>query len=221
MTRRGARGRRRHEPDWPLHLARSRRHLGRTLLVLAVGIVLTTFVTALNRGDGDSAPDAAGTAPAPSGTPLAVAVAASGARLALYADGWRVADPPHQPLVRVEHIVDGDTLDVRAAQTVLRVRVYGIDTPERGDPCFREATDRLTALAGTEVRLLPEPTRLQDRSGRELRYLVAADGRLIDAVLTREGFALAWTEDGSLRELLVAEERDARDARRGCLWSAG
>jgi len=221
VTRRGARGRRRYEPDWPLRLTRSRRRLGRTLLVLAVGIVLTTAVTALSRRDRDSASGTASALRTPTATPLATAVAASGARLALYPDGWRVAGADVLPLVEVEHIVDGDTLDVRAAQTVLRVRVYGIDTPERGEPCFREASERLAALAGTTVRLLPEPARPQDRSGRELRYLVAADGRLIDAALAREGLARAWTKDGSLRELLVAEETGARAARRGCLWQSG
>ena len=36
---------------------------------------------------------------------------------------------------RVEHVVDGDTIDVRRGDgTVLRVRVHGIDCPERGKP---------------------------------------------------------------------------------------
>jgi endonuclease YncB( thermonuclease family) len=217
MTSRGAGGRRRYQPDWPVRTPRSRRRLGRLMLVLAIGIVVTTLVTALTRNDSAS-PDPS---PAASATPLATTTSAAGAPLALYADGWRAADPQMLPLVAVEHVIDGDTLDVRAAQTVLRVRAYGIDTPERGEPCYTEATDRLRALAGSQLRLLAEPPRLADRSGRELRYLVAADGRLIDATLIREGLARAWTEDGSLRELLLAEERAARAARRGCLWSGG
>jgi hypothetical protein len=32
------------------------------------------------------------------------------------------------------------------------------------------------------------------------------------------GMALAWTQDGALRDPLVALEAQARDLRRGCLW---
>lgn len=120
--------------------------------------------------------------------------------------------------VAVTNIVDGDTLDVRAAETVLRVRLYGVDTPERGEACYREATDRLRALAGARVLLVPD-ARTQDRYGRELRYVFAADGRSIDAALVSEGLALAWRDDGSRRATLIAAEEAARASRTGCLWS--
>lgn len=120
--------------------------------------------------------------------------------------------------VEVVRIVDGDTLDVRSAQTEIRVRLYGVDTPERGERCFREASDRLAALAGEQVQLLPDE-RLTDRFGRELRYVYAADGTLIDEQLVAEGYGLAWTDDGRLREQIMATEAEARAAGRGCLWS--
>lgn len=119
--------------------------------------------------------------------------------------------------VEVLGVVDGDTLDVRSAQTELRVRLYGVDTPERGDACFEEATDRLAALAGDQVQLLPD-VRLQDGFGRELRYVYASDGTLIDERLVVEGYGLAWTEDGQFRSQIMAAETEARDAGRGCLW---
>ena len=49
------------------------------------------------------------------------------------------------PTVAVTRIVDGDTLDT----TQGRLRLFGVDTPERGERCFREATDRLSGLAGS------------------------------------------------------------------------
>jgi micrococcal nuclease len=100
--------------------------------------------------------------------------------------------------VEVLNIVDGDTLDVRSAQTELRVRLYGVDTPERGEACYEEATARLAALAGDQVQLLPD-ARLTDQFGRELRYVYAADGALIDEQLVAEGFGHAWTDEGALR----------------------
>ncbi len=124
---------------------------------------------------------------------------------------------PGALLVDVVRIVDGDTIDVRAAQTELRVRLYGVDTPERGDRCFAEATDRTRALAGSQVQLLPD-ARLRDRYDRELRYVYTARGESIDAALVREGLALAWREDGSQRDALVSLEGAARAAKTGCLW---
>jgi len=119
--------------------------------------------------------------------------------------------------VDVVRVIDGDTLDVRSAQTELRIRLYGVDTPERGEPCYEDATARLAALAGEQVQLLPD-ARLTDPFGRELRYVYATDGALIDERLVAEGLGHAWTEDGQHRARLMAAEAEARDAGRGCLW---
>lgn len=119
--------------------------------------------------------------------------------------------------VAVERVIDGDTVDVLAAQDPLRVRFFGIDTTERGEACFAEASARTAALVGREVVLVPD-ARLRDRSGRELRYVFGLDGRSIDATLVAEGLARAWRDDGALRDRLVAIEDDARRAKRGCLW---
>lgn len=119
--------------------------------------------------------------------------------------------------VAVTRIIDGDTLEVRSAQTLIKVRLYGINAPEIGQPCADEATRRLAALAGTAVRLVPD-ARLTDQYGRELRYLYTDGGQSIDAALVREGLAHAWREDGSQRDALVALEAQTKAAHRGCLW---
>lgn len=126
---------------------------------------------------------------------------------------------PGAVLADIVKIVDGDTIDVRAAQTELRVRFYGVDTPERGDRCFSEATDRTRALAGTRVQLVSD-ARLQDSFKRELRYVYTATGESIDAALIREGLALAWRKDGTQRAALITLEERARASKTGCLWSA-
>jgi micrococcal nuclease len=133
-------------------------------------------------------------------------------------DGSDTATIPGAVTVQVVQIIDGDTLDVRAAATDLRVRLYGVDTPERGEACYQEATDRLQELAGSSVQLLPD-ARPQDPFGRELRYLYAMDGTFIDEALVAEGFGYAWTDDGSQRDQIVAAEQAAREAHRGCLWA--
>ena len=120
--------------------------------------------------------------------------------------------------VEVSRIIDGDTLDVRAAETTIRLRLYGVNATERGQACYREATERLTTLAGNRVLLLPD-ARQTDQYGRELRYVFTADGQSIDAALVREGLAKAWRDDGSRKAALVALEDAARTSKTGCLWS--
>ena len=137
-----------------------------------------------------------------------------------YPDEWYRDDLESPNLVPVEvlEVIDGDTLDVAAGGTTLRVRAYGFDTPERGERCYYEALDRLEELVGSRMLLLADE-RLEDPGGRQLRYLYTPDGLLIDAVMVAEGYAEAWRADGSLRTMLGAIESDARDAEGGCLWA--
>ena len=46
-------------------------------------------------------------------------------------------------------MIDGDTFDSANG----RIRIFGVDTPERGEPCYDEATQRLRELAGDSVRV--------------------------------------------------------------------
>jgi endonuclease YncB( thermonuclease family) len=116
------------------------------------------------------------------------------------------------PDIPVSRIVDGDTF-VSANATI---RLFGVDTPERGEACFDEATDRLRELAGDSVRVEFGP-RQGDRFGRILYYVYTMEGESIDEMLAREGLALAWLEDGQHRNALLAAESRATEAGVGCL----
>ncbi len=118
---------------------------------------------------------------------------------------------------RVEEVIDGDTLDVTLDGKRARVRYFGVDTPERGSRCFREAEDRNESLVGGRVFLLKD-AREEDRFGRYLRYVFLADGVSVDATLVAEGFGRAWRDDGRYRDEIVAIEAQAQAAGRGCLW---
>ncbi len=91
--------------------------------------------------------------------------------------------------VTVTSVVDGDTVDVSTGETI---RVIGIDTAERGDCGYAEATRNLEALVlGKPVELTAAPAKDdKDKYGRLLRYL-DVDG--IDAGLDQitKGFAVA------------------------------
>lgn len=120
----------------------------------------------------------------------------------------------------VVRIVDGDTLRVMLNGVEEVVRIFGVDTAERGEACFEEAAERTGELAGREVRLLRDD-RNRDRYDRLLRYVYTPEGLSIDAVLIAEGLAYAWTRDGALRDPLVALQAQASTTGSGCLWSDG
>ncbi len=125
----------------------------------------------------------------------------------------------------VTGVVDGDTLEARLDGRVVRVRLIGIDAPEATTTveCFgREATARVRALVppGTVVGLEKDVSET-DRYGRLLRYLWLADGRMLNEVLVREGYAQAATYPPDVRyqDRLLLAQRRAREAGAG-LWSA-
>ena len=122
---------------------------------------------------------------------------------------------------RVERIVDGDTLDVLTpAAVVKRVRLLGVDTPERGECWAREATAELERLApvGTRVTLAGERGQGDvDRYGRLLAYVYSAGVDGPDSVnrgLVVAGAARAYRYRRAVRfdaSFRVAE-REARAA---------
>lgn len=115
--------------------------------------------------------------------------------------------------VPVERIVDGDTFRSEGG----RVRLYGVDTPEVGEPCADEATERLEKLARDEVLVEAGPRDL-DQFGRKLYYIYTTRGESIDEILVQEGLAVAWTRDGQHMDILIGLERGAREKGVGCLW---
>jgi endonuclease YncB( thermonuclease family) len=120
--------------------------------------------------------------------------------------------------VEVYDIIDGDTIQIRKNGDLSPVRYFGIDTPERGERCYREALDRNTQLLTKHVYLLPD---VRDNDGnRPLRYIFLEDGASLDATMVAEGFAHAWRQDGRYRDQLVALEEQAKAEGRGCLWGS-
>lgn len=96
----------------------------------------------------------------------------------------------------VLRIVDGDTVDLNIdtgfrGSRVERMRLYGIDTPERGQPGYAEATAYLAKLipVGSSVVIQSfKPTMLprQDSFGRWLVVIYVGDMSVNHAMLTAE-----------------------------------
>ena len=123
---------------------------------------------------------------------------------------------PDCPVMTVTRVIDGDTF----VSPIGTVRLFGIDTPERGMPCFREASMGFRGLAGREVRVESGP-RGMDPGGRRLFYVYTLDGNSIDEILVRAGLARAWTRDGQHRGGLANWESKTRRADERCLWNTG
>jgi micrococcal nuclease len=128
-----------------------------------------------------------------------------------------------QRAARVVRHTDGDTLWLSG---VGKVRLIGVDTPEvyGGVECFgREASafvERVVPLGSrVSYRLGVED---HDRYGRTLAYVYLGDGRLLNMLLVRRGYAQPLTvpPDVELAERFAAAARRARRAGRG-LWAAG
>lgn len=117
----------------------------------------------------------------------------------------------------VTRIVDGDTLDCRPLG---RVRLLGIDTPERGqEPFGSVATQALSSLIpGNGEVLLEADVENRDRYDRALRY-VWADGRMVNWALVRTGYAVLLTYPPNVQYvewLRVAQ--DSAQAEGAGLW---
>ena len=116
-------------------------------------------------------------------------------------------------------VVDGDTLTVQDEDGVQRrVRLYGIDVPER-DQAFGHSAllyNRLVAL-GTTVTVQVKAS-APDRYGRVIGQIVLKNGGILSEELVREGLAWYYERYAPGEQDLRALQAEAFAAKRG-LWS--
>lgn len=130
------------------------------------------------------------------------------------------SDGPTQPdgleSATVAQVIDGDTIELADGR---RVRYIGINTPERNQPFYAEATDTNRQLvAGKQVQLEFDVDTF-DQYGRTLGY-IWVDGLLANREIVARGFANAYTVPPNVKyeaEFRTAEKA-AREAKRG-LWA--
>lgn len=127
------------------------------------------------------------------------------------------AQSGNRAVYRIDHVADGDTVDLRTGQ---KVRLVQIDTPEVyfGTECYGKQASELTKRLlppGTRVRLAVEPaTDRVDRYGRLLRYVVRARDNLnVNLYLVRVGAAAPYFYDGARGRYASLLEHLAQRAR--------
>ncbi len=84
------------------------------------------------------------------------------------------------------HVVDGDTIDVEG---VGRVRLVGVNTPERGEPGYQSATDFVKSMVeGKVVSLDIDDAKRYDKYDRTLA-VVYIDHINLNQELLKRGYA--------------------------------
>ena len=116
---------------------------------------------------------------------------------------------------KVVRIIDGDTFELlTAAQVNERIRLHGIDCPERSQPFSRKAKDHLEALvAGKTVSIIRMD---KDRYNRTIAMVYIGTTNVNESML-RAGYAWhfrRYDQNPRWQEL----ELEARTNRRG-LWA--
>jgi micrococcal nuclease len=136
----------------------------------------------------------------------------------------------------VKRVIDGDTFELSNGE---RVRMLGIDTPEKYDSKKldrdvemtkqdKKTTKRLGELASEYVKNFLEGKRIimekepygddRDKYGRLLRWVYLEDGTFVNGKIVADGYANVYEEFPVSKTLQLRElEREARENKRG-LW---
>ncbi|MHC9064020.1 thermonuclease family protein [Nitrospira sp. CMX1] len=113
---------------------------------------------------------------------------------------------------KVVSVLDGDTIDVLHNGQAERIRLNGIDCPEKKQPFGQKAKQFTSALVfGKEVTVQPKTI---DRHKRTVGDVLLADGTNVNQELVKSGMAW-WYRRYSNDDTLGALELEAQQAKRG------
>lgn len=116
----------------------------------------------------------------------------------------------------VTGVLDGDTIEVLSRHHADRIRLSGIDCPEKGQAYGKRAKQAASALAfGKEVTLQAHGL---DKYGRTLADVLLPDGTNVNHTLVKEGWCWWYRKYAPGDTVLEGLEKDAREAKKG-LWA--
>jgi len=117
-------------------------------------------------------------------------------------------------VVFVDEVIDGDTIELENGE---RVRLLGVNTPERGKFYYDEAKNFLKEIEGEEVEILRDAEDV-DKYGRKLRYVFYED-RLLNVEILERGLGTNFMIEGlRYEDKLRSGENFAQENKIG-LWA--
>ena len=115
----------------------------------------------------------------------------------------------------VVSVLDGDTIEILHKQHPERIRLSGIDCPEKGQSYGHQAKQATTEMVfGKEVLL---QTHGRDRSGSILAEVRLPDGTHVNHTLVKNGWCWWYRKFAPRNTELAGLEKQAREAKTG-LW---
>jgi endonuclease YncB( thermonuclease family) len=103
----------------------------------------------------------------------------------------RVVEDYERESVFVSRVIDGDTIELENGE---RVRLLGVNTPERGKDYYEGAKDFLMVIEDSDIEILRDWEDL-DKYDRKLRY-VFYDDRFLNVEILERGFGTSFMIDG-------------------------
>jgi micrococcal nuclease len=116
---------------------------------------------------------------------------------------------------RVVGIADGDTITVLHNGVAERVRLYGIDCPEKSQAFYRAAKEY--AAQRSFQKTVTVRVKGRDRWNRTIGEVVLPSGQLLNHQLVRQGLAWWFHKYAAENEELHVMQEEARAAKRG-IW---
>jgi micrococcal nuclease len=125
--------------------------------------------------------------------------------------------PKTSSIARVSQVIDGDTFELTNGQ---KVRLLGIDTPEKGQHYYGEASSRLEQLVKGKEVFLEKDVSNRDSYGRLLRY-VYVGSLFVNLQMVKEGYAQALVVAPNLKYSAVFLKAENETRAKGIgIWSS-
>jgi len=119
---------------------------------------------------------------------------------------------------KVVSVTDGDTIKVMHDGKEEKIRLYGIDCPEKGQDFGQKVTDLTSTLvAGRNIEVQQKD---RDRYGRTVG-LVSVDGQSLNELIIKNGYAWVYRQycKESFCSTWIQAEEAARQQKKG-IWSS-
>ena len=120
---------------------------------------------------------------------------------------------------RMCRVVDGDTIVVRVKGKEHKIRLYGIDAPEPGQPYYREAKDYLESIVDERVGLYKMDRKKSHRRTVAIVFSGSNREESLNMQMLRSGYSHYCPVSGNLKGAEEVE-KEAKRQRRG-MWASG